>query len=172
VTDEQFADYYARYFQTIKSFFLAKGCRNEEALDLAQDTFFQAHRKRDQFKGRFFIAWLRSIAENAWKNELRRRGTKKRKATIQPIFEDTIPSKVSEDPLRTIINRETMSKVTDIVHGLPPRMRHCLHLRIIQQRKYEEIATVLGISIDTVKSQLSKARTRIRDAFSDSEARQ
>jgi len=162
LTDEQFSEYYAQYFSTIRLFFLGKGFSAEEASDLAQDTFVQAHRKRDQFHGRFFVAWLRSIADSIWKNELRRRGTKKR-AGMQAMLEENLATDDAPDQLYTMIEKEKLAKVGRIYERLPPRMRNCLYLRIVRGAKYDEIAGILGISIDTVKSQLSKARSRIRD---------
>jgi RNA polymerase sigma-70 factor (ECF subfamily) len=44
---------------------------------------------------------------------------------------------------------------------LPPKMRRCVLLRIDQDLKYREIAALLRVSIETVKSQLSQARDRL-----------
>jgi RNA polymerase sigma factor (sigma-70 family) len=46
-------------------------------------------------------------------------------------------------------------------------MRQCVHLRAGQERSYQEIADLLGVSIDTVKSQLHQAKGRLRELLGE-----
>jgi len=53
------------------------------------------------------------------------------------------------------------------VEQLPEQMRKCLTLRIDQELKYREIATVLRLSPETVKVHLMRARQRLREELGD-----
>ena len=52
------------------------------------------------------------------------------------------------------------------LEDLPPGMRRCLELRFANGLKYREIARILKISIQSVKSQLHEARKRLQDLLS------
>lgn len=53
------------------------------------------------------------------------------------------------------------AKAEAILEGLPEKMRHIFRLKVIEGHTYAEIATELDISINTVKTQLKRARARI-----------
>src|SRR6185295_123541 len=64
-------------------------------------------------------------------------------------------------PLAGLLADEQVGRLRQALQDLPPQMRRCVLLRIDQNLKYREIAGVMQISIDTVKSQLSQARDRL-----------
>jgi RNA polymerase sigma-70 factor (ECF subfamily) len=65
------------------------------------------------------------------------------------------------DPLDQVIRRQQRSALREALQELPPQMRTCCALRYERGLKYEEIARVMKISIETVKAHLHQGRKRL-----------
>jgi RNA polymerase sigma-70 factor (ECF subfamily) len=172
--EEDFRLLFARYFQPVSSYFLRRGFPHEECRDLTQETFLRVYRSRDRFRGEAsFQTWLFQIATNLWRNEVRRRMAEKRdgfeisleqEAERRPpvLAERRLPGETQPiGPLDGLLADERKRRMREVLDALPPQMRRCILLRIDQSLKYREIAAVMQISIDTVKSQISQARDRL-----------
>ena len=72
------------------------------------------------------------------------------------------PASLETMPDRTAYARERREALAVAMARLPPQMRQVLALRVDQDLKYREIATVLQISVETVKAHLFQARQRLR----------
>jgi RNA polymerase sigma-70 factor (ECF subfamily) len=157
-----------RHYKTVFHFFKRRGFNEDEAQDLAQETFLRAFRGidnlRDPSNGR---AWLFSIARNVLLNELRQRaaakhGSEEESREIRQEDEDTVEAE-APPVLDRLLDRERTERLAAAVGELPTRMRRCVLLRVDQGLKYREIAAVMMVSIDTVKSQLHQAKARLRE---------
>ncbi|HET6584242.1 MAG TPA: sigma-70 family RNA polymerase sigma factor [Nannocystaceae bacterium] len=133
--------------------------------DLAQDTFLRAFRALPRYEndGRAkFCTWLVTIATRLALNELRRRAW-----VVQPIdtVVDDFAGNGNQDPARqsSMVGRG----VAAAVESLSPPLRAAFLLREIHGLDYAEIAEVLEIDLGTVKSRLSRARLRLREALAD-----
>ncbi len=163
---------YELYYRKIIGFFRRRGFSNEDSRDLTQDVFSRVFNAIDTFRRESrFERWLFEIALNVYRNELRRRGAEKREGVevsidIPPDDKDTPGSKtelVSEErnALDGMVEQERRAKLQAALKDLPPQMRACCELRYIRELKYHEIATVMKISIETVKAHLHQARKRL-----------
>ncbi len=135
------------------------------AEDAAQEAFISAYRSLGRFRGGSFRAWLFRIAANACYDELRRR--KARPATsldrsgdedkrpIEP--PDTAPS-MEERAATTELRRA----LQDALAQLPHEQRLAVVLCDVQGFGYAEIAETMRVSLGTVKSRISRARSRLR----------
>jgi RNA polymerase sigma-70 factor (ECF subfamily) len=135
------------------------------AEDAAQEAFISAYRSLGRFRGGSFRAWLFRIAANACYDELRRR--KARPATsldwrntederpIEP--PDTAPS--MEERAATA---ELHRALEDALAQLPHEQRLAIVLCDVQGFDYAEIAETMRVSLGTVKSRISRARSRLR----------
>lgn len=163
---EDFDLFFRRYYRLVHYFFMRKGCSYEEAWDLGQETFVKAYKARREFQGKSKPkTWLLQIARNIWLNDLRAGSAEKRKAReVVSIDEDGAfhePRSRAEDPLARLLRHERHETLRHKLEECPPQMQRCLLLRIDQGLKYREIARVMGISIQTVKSHLYQARERL-----------
>lgn len=157
----------------VQNFFKKKGFSTQETGDLTQDVFVRVFKGIDAFRGdSTFVWWLREVAESVYKNELRRRGAEKRDGIEQSIdatasTDDETPRPGLElvapdpSPLAVVERREQMARMRAALESLPPQMRQCCILRYQKGLKYQEIATIMGISIETVKAHLFQARKRL-----------
>lgn len=169
--EQVFERLFERYSQPVSYFFARRGFTPEECLELTQETFIGVYRGMDRFRHESKVeTWLFTIAANIWRNEIRSRSAEKREGQEIPLDGELdsgprlieVPA-ADEGPLADLIERERRARVREALDKLPPQMRRCLTLRIDRQLKYREIAEILQISIDTVKSQLFQARERLRD---------
>jgi RNA polymerase sigma-70 factor (ECF subfamily) len=113
--------------------------------------------------------WLFTIAANVWRNEVRSRTASKREGREVPLeglaeSPGALSTELHEadDPLAGLLEEERAGLLREALDELPAQMRRCLLLRLDQELKYREIAQVLQVSIETVKSQLFQARERLR----------
>ncbi len=144
----------------------------ELAEDLAQETFIKVMNAIDSYRPEHkFSSWVFKIANNAAIDHLRRKDldalsldgapdavtAERREATALQI------SDRSESPLEELEARELGSQIEQAIARLRPEYRACIMLRHVEGRAYEEIATVLGLPLGTVKTYIHRARGELRD---------
>jgi RNA polymerase sigma-70 factor (ECF subfamily) len=159
------------HYRKVIAFFRRKGFSAEESQDLTQDTFSRVFKAIDTFRREArFERWLFEIAANIFRNKLRSQGADKRDGVdlpIDPPPEDEGSSRSIElpsnepDALDELMKREREDALRKALQELPDQMRKCCVLRYERGLKYQEIATVMKISIETVKAHLHQARKRL-----------
>jgi RNA polymerase sigma-70 factor (ECF subfamily) len=138
-----------------------------EAEDLTQEAFLQLHRKIGTFRGESsFSTWLHRMAINVVLMHLRRKGLPL--TSLDEAMEpapDQRPGRSFGAPDLTLsgaIDRLALQRAID---DLPAGYRLMFVLHDIEGYEHNEIATLLDCSIGTSKSQLHKARLKLRDAL-------
>lgn len=129
------------------------------AEDLLQDIFIKifTHMK-DVRKDETFVAWMYRIAINTCYSFLRRRQNQNGKTVALSEVEGKKEEAVYDD------HEDSLAKPLDeALQELPERLRAVFLLHDVQGYKHGEIARMLGVSVGTSKSQLFKARMRIRE---------
>lgn len=138
----------------------------QHAEDVTQDVFLRAYSSIDQFSGGSFRAWLTRIATNRCYDLLR--SFQRRPAQS---LEDRA---AEEEPAWSVEPRPIDPEVSAVRMDLSRRLEHALALLPDDQRlavllydvhgyDYSEIAEIAGISLGTVKSRISRARSHLRD---------
>ena len=156
-----FEELYLRHNSRVYLVCLRMTRSTAEAEDLTQEVFIQLFRKLDTFRGESaFTTWLHRLTINQVLMHLRKRGVRLERTTEE---EGETPVQVvmgTENP-RTmpIIDRIALN---DAIAQLPPGYRLVFTLHDIEGHEHEEIARMLGRSVGTSKSQLHKARMRLR----------
>lgn len=136
------------------------------AADLAQDAWTHAFRKIKEFRGdAAFGTWVHRIAVNTaltWLRQVARR------RDLEEGFDggSTLGNPDSWPPERAA-ERVTVQRALDM---LPSGYRSVLWLHDVEGYTHEEIGAQLGIAVGTSKSQLSKARARLRALVLESKA--
>jgi len=141
-----------------------------EAEDLAQDAFLQLFRKIGTFRGESaFSTWLHRLAVNVVLMKLR-----KKTLPETSLEESTDPEDESSGPRREIGAPDLLlSGSIDRVHleraieQLPPGYRQVFVLHDVQGFEHNEIASLMECSIGNSKSQLHKARMRLRELLQE-----
>ena len=161
-----FARLYELHSRRVYSLCLRMVGNTAEAEDLAQEAFLQLFRKIGTFRGESaFSTWLHRLAVNVVLMKLRKKSGKE--ASLEQITE---PDEESGSPGRDFGGPDTrLSGSLDrvnlqrAVEQLPPGYKAVFVLHDVQGYEHGEIAEIMGCSIGNSKSQLHKARMRLRD---------
>jgi len=141
----------------------------QAAEDAAQETFLSAYRALPGFAGTSFRPWLLRIAANQSKDEWRRRKRKDFAASLEAIFDSVNAPVEVPDPepgAETVTeNRELAAIVQNALLALPIDQREAIALVDLHGYRYEEVASITGVSIGTVKSRVHRGRDRLRQIF-------
>lgn len=165
------------FYRPLLGFFLKRGCSESESEDLVQETLLNAFRGFDRFRREASDAtWMFSIAGNVWLNHLRATRTQKRRvhpislASVDPESEELAdrPVEASDSALDRLLENERRIQLKTAIQQLPEGRRHALHLRIVHGLKYREIALLLGIEVNTVKSQIFQAKRQLEESLNHS----
>jgi len=137
---------------------------HDDTNDIVQDTFVKAYSNLYRFDEQFpFYPWLHRIAVNTALNFQAR--TSRVKATgINSAENEVTQLEIDhKNPLDEIIENEFKEKVGEALQQLPVEQRMVFVLRTAEDLSYQEISDQLEISIGTVMSRLSRARTKLRE---------
>lgn len=146
-------------------FTVVRRLAGEHALadDLCQEAWIRAFRKLHLFRGESsFGTWMYRLATNTALNGLRRRN---RRPEVGGVAE---PESRATPPDEAVINQRMLSKALD---RLPPGYRRVLVLHDVEGFTHREIGEMLGVAEGTSKSQLHKARARMRELLAPSPGR-
>lgn len=125
------------------------------AQDYAQEAWIRAIRALPTFRGDArFSTWLHRIAVNSALQALRRSDTRRKREAPMPEAVPVSP-KLGDSLLE--------QRLEAAMDALPPGMRQVLILHDVEGYTHEEIGDALGVASGTSKSQLFKARARMRD---------
>ena len=135
------------------------------AEDLAQEAFLKAYYRLHTLEdGNRFGAWLRSIAANLCRMELRRRA--RAAGEVSGIDPDRIASSMPS-PVELAELREDREGVLDALGRLPKSEREALTLYYLEERQVSAVGRFLGISTAAAKVRLHRARQKLRREMTD-----
>ena len=128
----------------------------DDASDFRQEVFLKVFRNLFQFEGRSrFSTWLYKVAYNTALN------TVARKKDYQSLVEgDTVSD--NDTPERKFLKGIAREAVLEAITGLPDKLRVCVDLYFFYDRSYQEIETITGFPVNTIKSHVSRAKKKLR----------
>jgi RNA polymerase sigma-70 factor, ECF subfamily len=134
--------------------------KKEVAEDLVQDVFIKCYKNIDNFKGNSSVkTWIMSIAINQSKDYLR-------SAYSRYVYlSDKISSLVkgnTKTPEDLVLEDYGKHCLTKEILNLPLKYREVIYLYYFQELKIKEIAVVLGVNENTMKSRLSRAKELVK----------
>lgn len=136
--------------------------------DIVQETFIKAYRALPQFRGdAAFYTWLYRIGVNTAKNHLSAKGKAMPTVSEQalPDEEEGVEERLAVQDVSTpeseLLSKQVALAVNEAVEALPEELRTAITLREIEGLSYEEIATLMGCPIGTVRSRIFRAREAI-----------
>jgi len=141
-----------------------------DAEDLMQEAFLQLFRKIGTFRGESaFSTWLHRMTVNVVLMRLRKKSlpTDSLEATLEPDAESGAPKRdvgVPDMRLTGAIDRVNLERC---VEKLPPGYKTVFMLHDVQGYEHNEIAEIMDCSVGNSKSQLHKARTRLRELLQE-----
>ena len=157
---DAFEELYRQHARRLFSLVLRMVGSAEDAEDLLQEVFLQAHRKLAGFRGESTLGtWLYRLTMNHCLDHLRGRQAKMSRATESLDDEDAAEPMAPAPAVPPAISRMDLEKA---IAALPPGSRAAFLLHDVEGFEHREIAAILGVSEGTSKSQVHKARLKLR----------
>lgn len=153
---------YKRYSRAMFNTSLRILGKEAEAEDVLQESFLDAFLRIDSFRGQSsFGAWLKRIVVNKSINQLH-----KRKVELVPLEQADYQEPVvqAEEETPRIYNPDHISEA---IERLPEGYRVVFTLYILEGYDHQEISEILGISVSGSKSQLNRAKNKIREILKE-----
>lgn len=169
---EAFRVLYDKHKRRVYSLCLRMTANTAEAEDLAQEAFLQLYRKIGTFRGESaFSTWLHRLAVNVVLMHLRK------KSLLVVSLEESTQTQEDDSPKKDF-GTEDISLAGSIdrlqlqraVNDLPPGYKTIFVLHDVEGYEHNEIANLVGCSVGNSKSQLHKARLKLRDLLKMSRA--
>ena len=155
-----FEEVYQRHHRRVYSICLRMLQNAHEAEDLTQDVFIQLYRKIGSFRGdSAFTTWLHRMTVNQVLMHFRKRNVKFEKTTEEGETPDQVVAGTANPDKMPIVDKIALENAID---QLPEGYKNVFVLHDVEGFEHEEVAKILGCSVGTSKSQLHKARLKLR----------
>lgn len=151
---------YQRYHRRTYSLCLRMTSSQTEAEDLTQEVFIQLFRKIGSFRGdSAFSTWLHRLTVNQVLMHFRRRSVKNERTSDDgEMPEQTVTGTANPNKMQVVDRIALKSAISELPNGY----RNVFVLHDVKGFEHEEVARMMGISVGTSKSQLHKARLKLR----------
>ena len=178
MTDKEpdFQEIYAIFQPRIRGY-LSRMVGADEAEELTQEVFVKVDRALKEFRGEAQLAtWIYRIATNAALDRLRNPSFRQRarefesvdagaEAAVELPDRNVWTGEAKPEADQQLIRREMNSCIREYIEQLPEDYRAVLVLSEVEGLKNREIAEILGVSLDTVKIRLHRARARLKESL-------
>lgn len=155
-----FDEIYKKHYRRVYSICLRMTGNVAEAEDLTQEVFLQLHRKLKSFRGESaFTTWLHRLTVNHVLMHFRKRRVRSEIGTEDGEMPDQVDPETDNPRQMPIVDQIALDVA---IAKLPPGYRKVFVLHDVEGYEHEEIAGILRCSSGTSKSQLHKARLRLR----------
>ncbi len=154
-------EYFVKRYQNGLFRFILQIVKNrDEAMDLCQDTFLKAYKSISSYKGKSgFSTWLYRIGFNNSINHIK----KNKRMSMVEIEKLNLRCECSD--CKDLIRKEQKEAITGELNKLDSRYRTPLFLFFIEEKSYKEIAEIMKIPINSVKSYILRGKEAIRQAL-------
>src|SRR3990172_5461637 len=155
-----FEQLYERHSRRVYSLYLRMTQNVAEAEDLAQEVFIQLFRKIGSFRGdSAFTTWLHRLTVNQVLMHFRKKSVKLEHTTEEGDTPVQVVRGTENPRTMPVVDRIALDKA---LGQLPPGYRSVFVLHDVEGYEHEAIAKMLGVAVGTSKSQLHKARMKMR----------
>ena len=153
---DAFSALYLRHKDPLYTYCLRFGLGKNDSQDIVHDTFLRARERATTLNdSSSFRSWLLSIARNIIFN---------RKRNDHLVFGESAEiASTEDDPLTLVVQQDGTNAIWSSIAALEPLSREMLELRIVQGLSYREIAALTGVTGETVRTRLYRARKTIME---------
>ena len=138
----------------------------EDAEDVVQETLIRCWNKRDSWQEIDSIqAFATTICRNLAVDITKRAGRKEKTLDDSAGKNQPQITALYDDPLTKVIDSDRMEQLKKIINSLPEKQKLCLQLRDFEEKSYKEIAEMLQIPEQQVKTNIFRARQTIKQKF-------
>jgi RNA polymerase sigma-70 factor, ECF subfamily len=129
----------------------------DDADDVLQEAFISAFTNLEMYRGdATFGSWLKRIVINKSINQVKRK-------KMEPLPEDDRWDVPDAKEVEVEVGEYTIERVNDAIRQLPEGYRAVLSLYLLEGYDHQEISEILSVSVSTSKSQLNRAKNKLRE---------
>lgn len=133
-----------------------------DAQDAVQELYLKLWNSRDSLDGVVNLrAWCMQMLKNLCIDQVRKANVRPQKESVTDT--EYMLADSAETPSGELEGRESLQRVMDAIERLPEKQRLAVRLRVLEEREYEEIVELTGLSMVNLRSLLSKARKTLRE---------
>lgn len=163
--EQAFSKLYDNYYRLIRYIIYDIIKDDDITADLVSVTFTKAFKRLNYFVETIsFEAWLKTIAVNTVIDHIRKEKNRQNNFSIDN-EDNKVDIKADNDPETDFIKSESAEILRQALSRLRSKYRNLLELRYFKGLSYEELSAELGIPVGTVKSDLNKAKHRLKYFF-------
>ncbi|MCA9977373.1 MAG: sigma-70 family RNA polymerase sigma factor [Anaerolineales bacterium] len=144
----------------------------QAAEDITQESFIAAYQSLNRFRDGSFKSWLLRIVTNRCYDELRRH-KRRPQSSLDELTEENesfaFLRSPEDGPEMHQQRLELVRAIEGCLQGLPDDQRIATVLCDVEGYDYQEIAGILAVSLGTVKSRISRARSKLRECLQKAE---
>lgn len=168
---EDFEELLQRYRTRIYRLCYRMAGNAEDAEDWAQECFVRCYRQLGSYKTAMpFAPWFLRVASNTCINLAKSRNVRWGRLNTEMKEEDKLEAPHS-DPMQIALSGEETERIRCAVAALPPPLRQAISLRILEELSFKELASALGVPLQTAASRVRRAMAMVRARLESSEGR-
>jgi RNA polymerase sigma-70 factor (ECF subfamily) len=158
----EFDDVYDQYFPFVWRCLRGFGVPRDALDDAAQDVFLVVHRQLSTFRGESTLrTWLFGIARHIAFNQ--QRGAQRKQAPLEPLLDE--PAHSDPGPLEHAQDAEAAVFLETFLASLDDKNRDLFMLAVIEEMAMPEVASALGIPVNTAYTRLRRTRATFQQAL-------
>ena len=162
---ETIEDLYQQKFQIIFKHLIKMGCSKENAEDIVQNTFYKAIENMVHLEVKNLSAWLFKVSINQFYDLCRRQQRFPKVNVDDAAFITTFVQEETGEDL--LLLKEFHGDIRDVLDELKPSYKNLLLLKYDLGLSYEEIAMMLDMKLETVRTTLYRARNEFKKKWSE-----
>lgn len=153
---------FKKYYQTLVMFVSRHVGDKDVAEDIIQDVFFKLFKDSHSLPENVQLkSWFFKVARNAAVDYLRHLQVEDKHKFLMA------EAMISISDIDGEIDEQLATKVNQAIESLPGQCRLIIKLNVLEGKKYQEIAEELGITINTIRTQVSRGYKKLRDILSE-----
>lgn len=158
---------YRRHAKMIYGFLFSKCADANLAEELTQETFYQALKSIDSFRGDSNVGtWLCGIAEHTWQNYLRKQAKRKAsEASDSDINATETMYQQQPSAEQVCISKLDTLSLLHALHSLDEPMREIMYLRLMGELSFREIGEIIGCSENYARVMFYRGKEKIKRGF-------
>lgn len=159
---QHFEEIFRKYYPSLLAFVERHVGDRDLAKDFVQDVFFKLYESKGEFPTDAGLkSWLYTASRNAALDYIRHL---KVRDDHQLLMAESMMYAAEVDET---ISEELAQKINEAINSLPPQCSRIVRMSIMEGRKYTEISAELGISMNTIKTQIFRGYKKLRELLSD-----
>ena len=152
---------FKKYYQPLVMFVMRHVGNEDVAKDIVQDIFFKLFEGSRSLPDDFLLkSWFYRVVRNAAVDYLRHLQVEDKYKFLMA------EAMISISDIDEEIDEQVYAKVNLAIESLPEQCRLIIKLNVLEGKKYQEIAEELGITVNTIRTQVSRGYKKLRDILS------